>query len=84
MLSAGGREANQASLPLAAERHLRGDSARGPHGPEPPTGLYYGSAEDDVTKFCPRHFYEMHFGPNAPYRLIDAPEGRPLDQRRTA
>lgn len=35
------------------------------------TGLYYGSAEDEVTKFCPRHFYEMHYGANAPYRLVD-------------
>ncbi len=35
-------------------------------------GIYYGSAEDEVTKFCPRHFYEMHFGPDAPYELVDA------------
>src|SRR5438094_88731 len=33
------------------------------------TGIYYGSAEDEVTKFCPRHFFEMHFGPNAAYEL---------------
>lgn len=34
-------------------------------------GICYGSREDDVTKFCPRHFYELHFGPNAPYRFVD-------------
>ena len=34
-------------------------------------GLYYGSVADPVTWFCPRHFYEMHFNPNAAYRLID-------------
>lgn len=39
-------------------------------------GVYYGSAEDEVTKFCPRHFYEMHFAAGAPYRLTDATEGR--------
>jgi hypothetical protein len=32
-------------------------------------GVYYGSREDPVTKFCPRHFYEMHLGPNAAYDL---------------
>src|SRR5438270_103304 len=37
VLSAGGREADRAPLPLAAERHLQGDSARGPTGPEPPS-----------------------------------------------
>ena len=37
-------------------------------------GIYYGSAEDEVTKFCPRHFYEMHYGPDAPYRLVDRGE----------
>lgn len=35
------------------------------------SGLYYGSAEDEVTKFCPRHFYAMHAGEHAAYRLID-------------
>ncbi len=34
-------------------------------------GIYYGSAEDDVARFCPRHFYVRHFGPNAPCRLVD-------------
>ncbi len=34
--------------------------------------IYYGSAEDEVTKFCPRHFFEMHYGPDAPYELVDA------------
>jgi hypothetical protein len=37
------------------------------------SGLFYGSAEDEVTKFCPRHFYEMHGGPGPTYRLIDPP-----------
>ena len=27
-------------------------------------GVYYGSAEDDAARFCPRHFYVLHFGPN--------------------
>jgi hypothetical protein len=40
-------------------------------------GLYYGSAEDDVTRFCPRHFYAMHFGPEAPYRFVDGCVGHP-------
>ncbi len=35
-------------------------------------GLYYGSAEDPVTKFCPRHYYELHYGTNAAYRLVDS------------
>ncbi len=34
-------------------------------------GIYYGSAEDEVTKFCPRHYYEMHFADDAAYRLVD-------------
>jgi hypothetical protein len=34
-------------------------------------GVYYGSAEDPVTKFCPRHFYDMHDGTDAAYRLVD-------------
>lgn len=38
-------------------------------------GIYYGSAEDDVARFCPRHFYVLHFGPNAPYRLVDPKDG---------
>jgi hypothetical protein len=38
-------------------------------------GVYYGSAEDDVARFCPRHFYVLHFGPNAPYRFIDPAGG---------
>ena len=38
------------------------------------SGISYGSAEDEVTKFCPRHFYEMHFGPGAAYRLVEAPK----------
>lgn len=38
---------------------------------ETASGLYYGSAEDEMTKFCPRHYFEMHEGPNAPYQLID-------------
>ena len=53
-LSAGGTEADRAPLPLATERFLLVDSARGPHGPEPPScdtpaphgdvgGLYGGS-----------------------------------------
>ena len=33
----GGTEADRAPLPLATERFLLGDSARGPHGPEPPS-----------------------------------------------
>lgn len=41
------------------------------------TGIYYGSAEDEVTKFCPRHFYEMHFGKNAAYRLVAGSGDRP-------
>ena len=32
-------------------------------------GVYYGSREDEVTKFCPKHFYELHCGQGAPYRL---------------
>lgn len=39
-------------------------------------GLFYGSAEDNVATFCPRHFYEMHFGADAPYRLTAAAEDR--------
>lgn len=35
-------------------------------------GVYYGNPSDPVTWFCPRHWYELHFGPNAAYRLIDA------------
>src|SRR2546427_1200859 len=38
--------------------------------------LYYGSVEDDVAKFCPRHFYEMHLGANAPYQLTSGHEVR--------
>lgn len=33
-------------------------------------GTYYGSAEDDTTRFCPRHFYEAHFRRDAPYVLV--------------
>ena len=62
-LNAGGTEADQASLPLATERFLLGDSARGPHGPEPPScdtpaphgdvgGLYGGSGPKRFT-MCP-------------------------------
>jgi hypothetical protein len=40
--------------------------------------IYYGSAEDPVTKFCPRHFYETHYGTNAAYRLVDL---EPLSNR---
>ena len=58
-LSAGGTEADRAPLPLATERFLLGDSARGPHGPEPPScdtpaphgdvgGLYGGSGPKDL------------------------------------
>ena len=36
-LIAGGTEADRAPLPLATEPFLLGDSARGPHGPEPPS-----------------------------------------------
>jgi hypothetical protein len=38
-------------------------------------GLYYGSAEDEVVKFCPRHFYQMHSASGAPYRLDDVKAG---------
>lgn len=47
--------------------------ARWPTACDALTGLYYGSAEDEVTKFCPRHFYELHAGARAPYRLVDPP-----------
>lgn len=33
--------------------------------------ICYGSAEGEDTKFCPRHFYERHYGQNAAYRLVD-------------
>ncbi len=35
-LPAGGRRPTSAALPLATDHHLRGDGARGPHGPEAP------------------------------------------------
>jgi len=38
-------------------------------------GLYYGSADDPLTWFCPRHCYEMHSGPNRGYTLVDEPSG---------
>ena len=44
------------------------------------TGTYYGSAEDEVTKFCPRHFYEMHFGPRAPYELFEPEKALPPEK----
>jgi hypothetical protein len=37
-------------------------------------GLYYSLAGDAVTWWCPRHWYENCFGPNAPYRLLDMNE----------
>lgn len=52
---------------------------RGLSNCESVSGLYYGSAEEELTMFCPRHFFAMHAGPNAAYRLIDlaAPHGKP-------
>lgn len=35
-------------------------------------GIYYGSVEDPVAKFCPRHFYAIHGGTGAAYRLVDS------------
>ena len=49
-------------------------------------GIYYGSEEDDIARFCPRHFYVLHFGPNAPYRLVDpagADQTNPHDPGQT-
>ncbi len=53
------------------EHHLEGQC-------DTAADIYYGSAEDPVTKFCPRHFYEMHFDTDAAYRLVDL---EPLSKR---
>lgn len=34
-------------------------------------GLYYSIAGDAVTFWCPRHWYEAHYGTNAGQRLVD-------------
>ena len=34
-------------------------------------GLYYGTSDSREPKFCPRHYYEMHFGERASYQLLD-------------
>jgi hypothetical protein len=34
-------------------------------------GLCYTIAGDEVTWWCPRHWYEGVLGPDAPYRLLD-------------
>jgi hypothetical protein len=34
-------------------------------------GLYYTIAGDEVTWWCPRHWYDYCLGPRAPYRLLD-------------
>ena len=75
-LSAGGTEADRAPLPLATERFLLGDSARGPHGPEPPScdtpaphgdvgGLYGGSGPKMII-MCPERCRAL-------FRLADTP-----------
>src|SRR3954468_20597220 len=34
-------------------------------------GLYYGTSDMREGKFCPRHYYEMHFGEKRCYKLLD-------------
>ena len=36
-----------------------------------PGGVFYGTDSLCEPVFCARHFYEMHFGPHAPYSLLD-------------
>lgn len=36
-------------------------------------GLYYGTGDEREPKFCPRHFYATHYGPDASYQLADLP-----------
>ncbi len=65
----------------------RSDTDRCEHGDHSPCdaeeGLLYGSALDPVTWFCPRHWYEMHAGPNAAYHLVDlTPEEHERQRQR--
>lgn len=38
-------------------------------------GHYYGPTDDHITRYCPRHFYAMHLGTDAPYRFVDGSAG---------
>ena len=65
----------------------RSDTDRCEHGDHSPCdaeeGLLYGSALDPVTWFCPRHWYEMHAGPNAASHLVDlTPEEHERQRQR--
>jgi hypothetical protein len=62
----------KASVPPAVEIFLQRsecnicDQRDGLASCDTASGLYYTSEDVDAPALCPRHFYQLHFGPRAP------------------
>jgi len=59
-------------MPVALWRLAEnGCEGQGPDSPcDDSEGLYYTIAGDEVTYWCPRHWYESHSGPHSGQRLV--------------